>query len=241
METFYENKKSFFKRFWWILLIVIPLIFIGSNSFEKILYEDSKDDKFITSPPIDLEQINRISAFRSCIGHDFSNLFIDGKMETMRSMKHYAEPLEQYVNSSDKVRLFAPFDGKIELIEEGKSAFVSQDPRFGGMGIVLSPDSSRTWTFSFGHVFPLKTLKEGSKVKSGELIGYAYVMPTGGSFDLALWNDLNRNRQSFQDGLLDSIFNHMTDDALNRFSNYGITKDNYNHHKRVSRYSSLQE
>lgn len=227
MKTFYKNEKPFLKKFWWILLIVILLILLGSNLTQKIRFENSKDDKFITSLPIDLEQINRISAFRSCMGHDFSDTFINGDKETNRSMKHYVEPLGQYINSNDKVKLFAPFDGKVELIEEGKSAFASQDPRFGGMGIILSPDSSRTWTFSFGHVFPLKTLKKGSKVKSGDLIGYAYVMPTGSSFDLALWDDLNgKNRRSFQNSLLDSIFNHMTDEVLGQFSKHGVTKDN---------------
>jgi len=68
----------------------------------------------------------------------------------------------------------------------------------------------------------------GSKVKKGELIGYAYVQPTGSSFDLALWTDREGRRQFGDDGsqILDSMINHMTGSVLSELSRYGITKDN---------------
>jgi len=70
-------------------------------------------DQFITSNPVDLSQINRISKFRSCIGHDYSGTNSEGRQESNRSMKHYVEPINSLAGTSGELQVFAPFDGRI--------------------------------------------------------------------------------------------------------------------------------
>ena len=81
--------------------------------------ENAEDDLlFIIANPLDLSQIQRISLFRSCVGHDYSGKNIEGEEEILRSMKHYLEPLPALVGTN-QIKIFAPFDGKVAEILEG--------------------------------------------------------------------------------------------------------------------------
>lgn len=66
---------------------------------------------YITANPVDLSQIEKISKFRSCAGHDFSGHNFLGETETDRSMKHYLKPLSAF--DDNKAALYAPFDGQV--------------------------------------------------------------------------------------------------------------------------------
>lgn len=226
------NKTLIFKRWWfWILILLVVFAILNvikfiTNSMPSVA--SSKDDIFITASPVDLTQIQKISPLRSCMGHDYSGLNISGEKEDTRSMKHYVQPLQEYNGTSNKVKIYAPFDGTVGRVQENQDQLRAQDPRFGGVGIAFYPDSSKLWTMEYGHVYPFSSLKIGSKVKAGELIGYAYIMENGSCFDLALWLDKEGARTFRDDGtqILDSMLNHMTPEVLAEFGKYGVGKEN---------------
>lgn len=234
-----QPKKPIFKRcpkggpsawFWLIaIIIIIALAIIGFNLRKNWQFTSGKDNKFITAMPFDPSQIAQVSYFRSCMGHDYSSFNIEGVSETKRSMKHYVQPLSQYNGQNDKVKLFAPFDGTIANIQKGKDELKDKDPRMGGWGVDIYPKASPAWTMELGHVYLLPEFKVGSEIKSGQLIGYAYVQPMGSSFDLPIWTDKKFSRQFSDDHsvILDSIFNHMTDDVLSELKKYNLTKDDF--------------
>ncbi|HUW77322.1 MAG TPA: hypothetical protein VMV52_01065 [Candidatus Nanopelagicaceae bacterium] len=194
---------------------------------------------FITAVPIDLAQVLSISRFRSCSGHDYSSADTDGNPETNRSMKHYINPIDSLIGTTDVIKVFAPFDGQI-------SAFVADNAANTpvGEGIWLTPSSSPAWTLMFFHITPVGNV--GDYVKAGQLIGYANLSRTSvRGFDIALeeWvhniarpavgdnlATLEQVHQQYGDylqllhrGQLDSIFNHMTSDVLGSFATRGMT------------------
>src|SRR3989338_5740882 len=146
MDTLIENKKSFFKRFWWIFIILgIGLAvfafaaikgYLHDLELEKMQNTDNQnkekykqkgmeppfgwpsvDAKYITAVPLDLTQIKSISKYRSCAGHDRAGYSFEKTYETDRSMKHYIYPVQEFQGTTNKVKMFAPFDGTINSIQ----------------------------------------------------------------------------------------------------------------------------
>jgi hypothetical protein len=141
MEEQPQSKKSFFRRFWWIWVILgIGLIIFAfaaynglkhdkelqnqnkqSSTEEKSKKQDfgwpSKTAKTITSVPLDLTQIKSISKFRSCAGHDRAGYNFNQVLETDRSMKHYLYPVPEFQGTLDKVKMYTPFDGTVAMIQ----------------------------------------------------------------------------------------------------------------------------
>lgn len=179
------------------LVLVFALIFFSSCT-------QSGDDAFIVFNPLDLDQIDLISKFRSCVGHDYSGLNVDGEKETLRSMKHYIEQLPGVQIS--EVKVFAPFDGTVREIQEsppGQTVYISVD---GG------------WNFIFFHINLEPGIAEGTDVESGQLIGY--VDKSAHNFDMGL-KKFGIIRQTF-----DSPFLHMSKPVLDEYVQRGITLEN---------------
>lgn len=187
---------------------------------------------FILGMPFDLNQVAKISKFRSCSGHDYSSMNTDGIQETNRSMKHYVSPLATLIGTSNQVAVRAPMDGTVTTMGTSSS--------YGGVGtdIWINPDSSPSWVLIFFHI--TSTMKIGDSVKTGQVIGYANLSNTTvNAFDIALERftnpdgtpqTLEQAHQKYGDysqllhrGELDSIFNHMTPDILANFANKGFT------------------
>jgi hypothetical protein len=195
------------------ILTVTTLPIAGFFIYWSLTHKDS-GDKFITSNPIDLDQISAISQFRSCIGHDYSGYNTDEELEENRSMKHYIEPSTEYSNSAGKVKVFAPFDGYISEIVEEES----------GRGKQVWLDSSITqgYYFVFFHIDLESDLSIGSQVGSGDLIGYAN-LEDAANFDIALKKHESPDEDIYT---LDSPFNHMSSSVLKQYSKKGITTSN---------------
>jgi len=138
------------------------------------LFSVGGDEQFITSNPVDLSQINRISKFRSCIGHDYSGANSEAQLESNRSMKHYVEPINSLAGTSGEIQVFAPFDGKITQATSGDR----------GQQVWIS--TSNGWHFIFFHVDLLEQFSVGSSVNSGEHIGYANLLMGAANFDIGL-------------------------------------------------------
>lgn len=170
---------------------------------------ESKEDtkKLIAANPIDLSQVARISKFRSCVGHDYSGFNANGEKESLRSMKHYIEPLQNLIGSTE-IKIFAPFDGVITEIRESPP----------GKQMLISADAERSWNFVFFHVEPLSNIEEGAKVSAGQLIGHA-------SPDIAENFDFGLKQFGFRQ-IFDSPFMHMPDEILGEYKTYGITTEN---------------
>ena len=160
-----------------MLFSLILIISIGSIIQNKFSGNVTNENiKIITNNPLDITQIERISKFRSCYGHDYSGLNINGEKEPLSSMKHYIEPFSSLMNTKDKIKVFAPFDGKItEIIYYDKN----------DQQIFISSNEARAWHFIFFHIAPLPEIIKGKKVKSGELIGYVNRFDSH-NFDFAL-------------------------------------------------------
>jgi hypothetical protein len=205
-----------------VVLIVAGIVILAGVGFAGYkLYSRSQFDKyktvnFVTALPLDLDQIESVSKFRSCAGHDYSGKNILGEAETGRSMKHYANPLHQYYGTNGQVKVLAPFDGKVINNELGKD----------GDNLDLVPDAAPGWIYELGHIDSVKSLTVGSSVKAGQLVGYYSVRPSGGSFDIQLWFGGDDQTVNTTSGEFDSLFAHASEELKTKMSQYGLTQEN---------------
>lgn len=205
------------------LLISLGILLVGGLAiamakFASPLTQEELNQKFIIFNPLDLSQIAAFSKYRSCAGHDFRNpSAATGKKEaTPRSLKHYIKVKSSLYGKNGVVKAFAPFDGKISVIDDD----------LGGPGdqqIWLTPDSisPRQWHFIFFHIDLEDNLKEGSAIKAGQLIGTANLrrgpdMATD-NFDIAV-----KFTRPFRVPAVDAPFNHMAPDVLAEYERRGI-------------------
>ena len=170
--------------------------------------EEKQETKLIVANPINLSKTVKISKFRSCAGHDYSGLNVQGEKETLRSMKHYVEVPRELIGSKDTVKIFAPFDGKVVEIQESN-----------GRQIFISANKDPQWHFIFFHIDANPEIQVGTKVKAGELIGRGY-MREWPNFDIAF------KHFSIKGDIFDSPFLHMQDSILKEYMLRGVTLEN---------------
>ena len=114
-------------------------------------YEDSIP-KFVNSNYLDLNKIEKISNFRSGMGHDYSDDF-----ESCRSMKHYFNPnVEDY----SLIEIFSPVDGIVTSMVESN-----------GIRINIKSSEYPEYQFIIFHVALLPEIGIGDMVSEGQLIG----------------------------------------------------------------------
>ncbi|OGM38216.1 hypothetical protein A3A76_01050 [Candidatus Woesebacteria bacterium RIFCSPLOWO2_01_FULL_39_23] len=182
----------------------------------------SNTAKYITAVPVDLTQIQSISKYRSCAGHIRDGYDFDRIREYDSSMKHYLYPIPMYQVTMDKVKLFAPFDGKVIQIDYEKNKVIPGRPH-NGNGIHFSTLVDPNVKFVFGHLYFARDFKIGEEVTAGELIGYAAIGDKGTDFDIDL-SGINKTNDDVE--ILGSAFDHMTDTVLAKFAKYGVTLEN---------------
>lgn len=164
--------------------------------------------KIVQADFIDLDRINVISKFRSGAGHDFS--YGD---ETCRSMKHYfyssyppsrVNP-QTYTPKIPYINIYSPVGGVITSIDTERFPI--------GKQIHIQPSSQPELTILLFHVYPVETLKVGSKVSTGEKIG---IIGADGTTDIAVQVGMYGGRLfSYFDVMSDQIFQHYKDRGLN--------------------------
>jgi hypothetical protein len=233
----YVKNKNFILKYWWLLVIIIILLVFAIIVLKDNVHKDkegkytwtrfewpSTTAKYITAVPVDLEQIQSISKYRSCAGHIRDGYNFDGELENDRSMKHYFLPIPELQGSSDKVKLFAPFDGTIIKIDYESDKVIPERPNHGGgLHFVSSIDPNAVVVY--GHLYTVKDYKVGDKVKAGELVGYAAVGQKGNDFDIDLSTPGGTSAYNNRE-VLGSAFDHMTNEVLAEFAKYGITPEN---------------
>jgi hypothetical protein len=113
--------------------------------------------EFVTSDHIELSKVNRISRFRSGVGHDFSDDF-----ESCRSVKHYYAPFDGLDWS--QIKIFSPIDGVITRID------LERYPN-SGKRIYIMSRYYPAFVFRIFHVNVNQDLLLGNAVVAGQEIG----------------------------------------------------------------------
>ncbi len=155
--------------------------------------------RFVDVNYIDFDRVYKISRFRSAVGHDYSDDF-----EDCRSMKHYFWLTGE--SGWETARIYVPVDGVVSWrFEEwlGSQVWIRSkqypDFQFGVFHVVLQDTS----------------LREGRKVRAGELLGTHYGARTYS--DIAVSVDAPEGRRR-----LVSYFDVMTDALFQRYQARGL-------------------
>ena len=153
--------------------------------------------RFIAVDYIELDKIERISKFRSGIGHDYHD-----DAESCRSMKHYYQP--KIGISWASVKIFSPVNGTVvRLFDEWAGTQVQIRPKVG-------PD----FTIIIFHITLRQPLSVGDSVLAGQQLGTHIGSQTMsdnaiGYSGLGTWKLL-----SYFDVMSDSLFQRYTERGI---------------------------
>ena len=200
-----------------LVLAAVAWVFASSK------YNASLEPPQLVANFVDLDQVSKITKFRSCAGH--ATVPRDGR-ETKRNMKHYITLHPEY-KKENAVEVFSPYDGHIALIMKDE-IWVAP-----GKKSLLSLLPLNRWMFSVIHVLPKEGLGMGEKVKAGELIGYGTFLEYpefDPSFDV-IYGTMQIPPKKVENwsspyGDLDSVFNHMSAEVLAEYEQKGVTQQN---------------
>lgn len=179
----------------------------GGQTSQTIIYAGSSEYDFeIQGTPhnildanyIDLSKIERISRFRSAIGHSFNN-----GSETCRSMKHYYQP--KLSEDWTKVDIFAPAAGTILRLRVDGAY---------GYQVTLRPFNLPSFDVIIFHVNLDSQIVEGSWVEAGEHIGRHASQNT--------MSDIAVGYKPREGGKLISFFEVMTDEVFEEYNLRGV-------------------
>ena len=173
----------------------------------------------ITKNFIDLNQVQRITKYRSCNGHQTVDQYSD---EPVSNMQHYIPTLASI--DPDKIGIYAPFDGYIlgngpnTLADEGVT-MVSKS------GIPWWPFNQ--WRFAMNHTHVLPQFQDPPIhfVKAGTLVGYVNALDrysqrlkgTQVRMGVTAIPPMFKNGNTEPYKKLDSVFNYMTDDVFAQY------------------------
>lgn len=139
----------------------------GDNSVTGSRDNDTYDvdangiPQFVGADYIELDNINKISKFRSSAGHDYSDDF-----ELCRSMKHYywpkgGSPGGTHEPSWTTIKIFSPINGTFSKIYQ----------EWAGEKIEIKSDEYPAFYFTIFHVDLNPAFDDGDRVYSGQQIG----------------------------------------------------------------------
>jgi hypothetical protein len=149
---------------------------------------------------IDLSKIERISRFRSAIGHSY----VDGSGETCRSMKHYFQPSLSVDWTS--VDVSAPASGTIWLIAPDGAA---------GFRVMLRPRDLAALEVAIFHVNLDPGIVKDTWVNAGDRIGRHASSQT--------MSDIAVGVGGKEQGTLVSYFHTMTDSVFAQYQARGVS------------------
>ncbi len=149
---------------------------------------------------IDLSRIQRISRFRSTVGHSYTN---DTGDETCRSMKHYYQPRLPTADWTT-VDIYAPASGTIRGIRVDG----------GGYQISMRPRDLPALTILLFHVNPNPGLVRGTWVEAGAHIGRHASSTTMSDIAVIIGNK--------EGGTLLSHFETMTEAVFGEYQARGV-------------------
>ncbi|MCS7009702.1 MAG: hypothetical protein NZL93_07175, partial [Chthoniobacterales bacterium] len=175
----------------------------------------SRQAGLITSNVVNPNDIAAISKFRSCCGHTYRS---SGEPDC--SMKTYLRAKSVFGNSTNQVKIYAPFDGEVISINESEHRIDCYGVGTKqGSQIEIAPYARPDLKVRLFHVIPIVSV--GKVVRSGEHIAYADLRgcvngsPSGPSdFDVSVEGTLNRKLP---------YFDYLSDSALQAWINRGLS------------------
>lgn len=182
------------------ILFIPILIFLSSCGADKV----------ITHSIVDPTKIKSISKFNSCCGHPYP----EG-----RSQKHYLTPITALQGTKNQLEVRSPCDGQVTSLASDQGGCKSGAARGSQMKIGCFDNYSATIVIF--HITVDSKLKTGSVLKAGDFLGHAHFDCPGAdatktNFDIAYFSSAST---------LDSLFNHMTDAALESWKSRGLPTD----------------
>lgn len=110
--------------------------------------------RFVVADYVELTKVDKVSRFRSGVGHDYSGLYGEDP-ESCRSKKHY------YVAFHGQLpTMISPVTGTLErIIDEGD------------LQLLIIPDGFPAFTVKIFHVTPAQPFSAGDRVTAGQRLG----------------------------------------------------------------------
>jgi hypothetical protein len=161
----------------------------GSNGDDIYDVDENGIPQFVDVDYITLDDIHRISKFRSGIGHDYSDDF-----ETCRNMKHYFEPK----SSIDwaVVQIFSPIDGCVSTIFE----------EWAGTQVQIRSNMYPAFIFIIFHVNLLDQLGVGDAISEGQQLGFHIGSQTMSDIAIGVHTPNGWKLVSYFDVMSDALF-----------------------------------
>jgi len=194
---------------WISTLCLIFLMVIITSCSKEIEKPASSDDtwdidqngipEFVTTNYIEIDQIYRISKFRSAVGHDYSDAF-----EDCRSMKHYFEPRGDVDWST--IKIYSPVSGTITRVEN----------EWAGTKIEVASDDYPAFRFSIFHINLTAARNVGDKLDAGEQLGTHFGSQTMSDIAVIVNDPTHQGRMV-------SYFEVINDEVFNEYSSRGVT------------------
>jgi hypothetical protein len=171
-------------------------IYVGAATYD---YATLGAPRVVTADYIDLSKIERISRFRSTVGHSYT----DGS-ETCRSMKHYFQPKSAL--DWRTVDVYSPVDGTIFGI--------ANDGAFGKQ-LVIRPRLAPVVNVALFHVSVDSSIGQDAWVNAGDRIGRHAAQNT--------YSDIAVSIGPKEGGRLISYFEAMTDAVFATYQTRGVS------------------
>ena len=172
------------------------IVHVGAASYDL---EALGPPRVLPANYIDLSKIERISRFRSAIGHDYSF----SADEPCRSRKHYYQP---YLTLDWRtVDIYAPATGMIQGLRVDGSA---------GYQIRMAPKDLPWLSIALFHVSPDSGIVRGSWVEAGDHLGRHASQST--------MSDIAMSLGPVEEGRLLSYFETMTDAVFAEYQARGV-------------------
>lgn len=173
------------------------IVYAGDSTYDFEL--QGTPQNMLDADYIDLSKIERISRFRSAIGHSYT----DGT-ETCRSMKHYFQP--KLSEDWTQVDIYAPATGTVLRLRVDGAY---------GKQVTIRPVNLPAFDVIIFHVNLDSQIVEGSWVEAGEHIGRHASQNT--------MSDIAVGYKPKDGGKLISYFEVMTDDVFLQYQLRGVS------------------
>lgn len=197
------------KKIFLVFIIVITIFTAGIYFFK---HTEPVSQPILTANFIDLAKVEKISKYRSCQGH---TVVPQDESESARNMKHYVILKPEYVGGN-KVEVYSPISGIVSSTRA--------EPQKGLEGEIWLGNKDSNWAVSIQHLVILDSIKEGKKVKAGEIIGHVANNGIDVVYGVGAGNVKTIDGYQSPYLNLDSPFNHINESVLALYQAKGIEK-----------------
>lgn len=147
--------------------------------------------QFVGQRHMALANIDRISRFRSAVGHSYTD-----SAEQCRSMKHYFTPKGTTIPAT--LLIYSPVDGTVRTYDPESSGF--------GFQINIQPTAQPAFRVIVFHVTPSIPVAVGTNVSAGQLLGTHYGIQTDSDVAVSVNTPQGYRLVSWFDVITDTLF-----------------------------------